>query len=260
MSGALISRDLLHFYHKSPLLYHQGQGFHSVIAPPYPLIGDVQLHDEDLFLPMLILWNPYGTYPSLFPPTSIVCPTCGSSTRYSHWQDGSSPSTQPRLIHEVDNVVLLVSAVYTCENRHKLLAHDEHILSKFPSRHMIPFLLVSRTGFTTQLVHTCNTLCRRGMNFYNIETFLIERRWLAYTRQQDMLTVHKTLIGQCVGESDFWKSNFAQCPSDFIITKFFLAAFLQEEQLYLKEMMTIPAGRCISFDHTFKVAANIGYL
>ena len=40
----------------------------------------------------------------------------------------------------------------------------------------------------------------------------------------------------------------------------FLAGFLQSEQLYLQEMEAIPTGTNFSFDHTFKVASNIGYL
>ena len=36
--------------------------------------------------------------------------------------------------------------------------------------------------------------------------------------------------------------------------------FLKTEQLYLRELHSIQTGFSISFDHTFKVAANIGYL
>ena len=98
------------------------------------------------------------------------------------------------------------------------------------------------------------------MNFYNMETFIIERRWLAYARQVDMLSIHKQMTGQCVSQGDFWKSPFSQCPSNDIISKCFLARFLQDEQMYIKDMTAIPTGKSISFDHTFKVAANIGYL
>ena len=39
-----------------------------------------------------------------------------------------------------------------------------------------------------------------------------------------------------------------------------LAKFLKDEHVYLKEMMSILPGESISFDYTFKVAANIGFL
>ena len=36
--------------------------------------------------------------------------------------------------------------------------------------------------------------------------------------------------------------------------------FLRNEQIYLRELIAIEPGSSISFDHTFKVAANIGYV
>lgn len=41
---------------------------------------------------------------------------------------------------------------------------------------------------------------------------------------------------------------------------FYIANFLKEEQVYLQDMVMINMGDTISFDHTFKVATNIGYL
>ena len=154
-------------------------------------------------------------YVSLFPPGSIMCQCCGSKTQFSHWNDGSSPSTQPRILHDtynillfpvfslfpafplfpVYNVVLLVSAVYVCDNIHKLLAHDEILLQRFPTYRMLPFILLSRTGFTTNLVNMCTSLCTHGMNFYSIETCILERRLDAHARQHKMLNLHNTLGG-----------------------------------------------------------------
>ena len=39
-----------------------------------------------------------------------------------------------------------------------------------------------------------------------------------------------------------------------------LAKFLNDEKIYLTEICKISVGESISFDHTFKVAANIGFL
>ena len=36
--------------------------------------------------------------------------------------------------------------------------------------------------------------------------------------------------------------------------------FLRNEQVYLRELVSIEPGSSISFDHTFKVAANIGFV
>lgn len=116
-------------------------------------------------------------YPLLFPENSILCPTCGSATEHSYWNDVSSTTAQPRLLHDMHNVVLLVSATYVCQNNHRLLAHDESILKLLPDQRMTPFVLLHKAGFTSNFVDTCTALGTHGSNFYNIETFVIERRW-----------------------------------------------------------------------------------
>ena len=58
---------------------------------------------------------------------------------------------------------------------------------------------------------------------------------------------------------DFWSSSLYNCPSHDILAKCFLVRFLDDEKLHLSEMEGITVGSSISFDHTFKVAANIGY-
>ena len=45
-----------------------------------------------------------------------------------------------------------------------------------------------------------------------------------------------------------------------MLAKCFLTGFLLHEDLYLQEMASIPIGKSISFDHTFKIASNIDYV
>lgn len=154
------------------------------------------------------------SHPTLFPPGSINCPTCGGCTQHSYWNDGSSESTQPRLIHDIQNVVHLVSAVYPCDNK---LSHDEMILKQFTLHCMIPFILLCRTGFTLELVTTCTALCTCGMNFYNIETFTTGQRWESFAQQQQ---VYRCITGQCAN-TDFWCSPFSHTPNNDIISQCF---------------------------------------
>lgn len=49
-------------------------------------------------------------------------------------------------------------------------------------------------------------------------------------------------------------------PSNNVISKCFLTSFLQSEKLYLQQIHSVEVTEAISFDHTFKVATNIGYL
>ena len=109
----------------------------TIITPPHPQLGDAPY--EDYFLPSVFIWDPYTAYPSLFPSGSS---SCGGSTRFQYWNDGSSSSTQPRVLHDMHNIVLLVSAVYMCDNGHKLLAHDASVLKRFPTHRVIPFVLL----------------------------------------------------------------------------------------------------------------------
>ena len=238
---------------------YTGRGF-SFVIPPIPSLGDGNLDDEDFSLPAVIIWNPYIAYPHIFKLGSIQCPVCDNSMYEAYWNDGSSTATQPRLIHAMDNVALLVSAVYKCKYQHKLLAHDSSVLQKFPSMTMIPFLLLARTGFTTDIVDMCTSFCRRGLNFYNMESLILERRWETFARQQQMIEAHKLMTKQNPTISNFLDSQLSKSPSNDILSKCFIAKFLQDEPLYLREMVTVPCGNSISFDHTFKTAANIGYL
>ena len=198
-------------------------------------------------------------YPTLFPENSIPCPTCGSATEHSYWNDGSSTTAQPRLLHDIHNVVLLVSATYICQNNHRLMAHDESILKLLPDQRMTPFVLLHKAGFTSNFVDTCTALVTHGLNFYNIETFVIERRWESFEQQKQLLSVHERLRGVSGSCIEFWESQFSTVPSNNLISQCFLSRFLMNEKVYIKEMVEIPVGESISFDHTFKVAANIGY-
>ena len=169
----------------------------------------------------------------------------------TYWMDGSSAAKQPRVIHGISDIVYLVSAVYTCNQRHKVLAHDESILELLP-RMIIPFILSHQTGFTKELFDMCTMLCRRGINFYNMESMILEKRWEHFCKKQDLLSVVSD-------DGDFWKSPMSNTPSNNMLAKCFLVGFLWHENTYLQEMANIPIGNSISFDHTFKIASNIGY-
>lgn len=62
------------------------------------------------------------------------------------------------MIHGLNDIVYLVSAVYICDKRHKILAHDESILKLLPKT-LIPFILSHQTGFTIELYEICTSFC-----------------------------------------------------------------------------------------------------
>ena len=207
---------------------------------------------DSLCMPFIILWNPYLIYPKLVPPGSILC-HCGLETVMHHWNDGTTEDKQPRILHGIKNIGYLVSSVYSCDNNHKIMAHDELVLSKLSSKIMIPFVLFYRTALTRDLIDMVIALVRKGMNFYNIESLILEQRWEYFSRKQDICEKDTSTI-------NFFDMALSKSPSNDILSKAFLAVFLEKEQLYLQEMSNVPIGESLSFDHTFKVAANIGYL
>ena len=176
----------------------------------------------------------------------------------TYWNDGSSTAKQPRVLHGLNDKVLLVSAVYSCDERHKILAHDEMVLKQLPSL-LIPFCLLHKTGFTRELFDTCQAFCRQGINFYCMETLIIEKRWENFVRKEYLCTMNTERQVSC-SYNEFLTSPMSQTPSNDVLSKCFIAGFLQNEEHYLNEMITILVTDSISFDHTFKVASNIGYL
>ena len=235
------------------LYMYTGQRISAVIiSPPPHNIGARDLSTTSFFLPPVILWSPYISYPSMFPSNSILCPSCGQPMKHSHWNDGSTSSTQLRLLHDMDNIVYLVSAVYRCDNQHFLLAHDEAILSSFPTPTMIPFVLLKRTGVTNSLAEMCTLFIIRGLNFHGMESLMIDRRMITFARIADALRNHETLtLGSPKSDIEFWSTELAQSPSDFILKQCFVAAFLRNELLYKRELTAIPVGSAISFDLPF---------
>ena len=180
-------------------------GVAIVNHPSTPNIGDPSIDSDAFFLPSIILWSPYVTHPNIFPLDSIICPTCGHPARHTNWKDGSSSSLQPRLIPDIENIAYLVSTVYSCDNGHRLLAHDESVLPRFPSSSMIPFVLYRRTGVTISLASMCTSLSVNGLNFHNMETFIIHRRWTTFAKQCDLLHQHQILTASTrESELDFW--------------------------------------------------------
>lgn len=210
-------------------------GFSDIISHP------VAESDIDSFCtPSIILWNPYLIYPQIIQSQLRKC-HCGKSLKLKYWNDGSSESKQPCILHGMRNIVYLVSAVYGCNNHHKIMAHDEKILDLFPCKTVVPFMLFHRTGFTRQLVNMVLAFARKGINFYNIESLILEQRWEHFARQQDIHGLDTSSIS-------FFDMPLSKSPSNNILSKALLATFLENEQLYLCEMTKIPIEDAISFD------------
>ena len=104
----------------------------------------------------------------------------------------------------------------------------------------------------------CNLLVSSGMNLYNIESFIIERKWAAYARNYNRFKFYTGSTHTCT-LTGFQHSHLSSIPSNSVLTQRFLSSISGQEHLYLREMSSIIVRNAISFDHTFKIASNIGY-
>ena len=99
------------------------------------------------YLPLVIIWNPLQQYPIYFP-RGIKCPICEERLFIRSWNTGKDISTQPRILHDIDCVVLLVGLYYSCSNKHNIISYDLRLLCLILDKTEIPFSLSYRTGFT----------------------------------------------------------------------------------------------------------------
>ena len=215
----------------------------------YPTITWFSRGEEDFLQPFIILWNPNITYHEVVNDVLQRCVTCGSPYTMMYWNDGSSAGREPRVTQSMDNIVYLVSAVYVCCNNHRLLAHDPIIQKCFPIQTVIPFVLLHKTR---DFAGMCVSLVRNGMNFYAIESLVIERRMETYATGISHFRLNK----QFTNYQRFSDSLLSKCPSNSVIATLFVALFLDNESSHLHEIEKITV---VSFDHSFKVASYIGY-
>ena len=101
-----------------------GQEHCGVIHPPTSFTFPPDR--QEFLLPLLLIWHPALTYTHIFDNQSLECPheTCNKKSVLKGWNDGHAVHRMPRTIHDVNDVVLLVSAIYACEDGHRILAHD----------------------------------------------------------------------------------------------------------------------------------------
>ncbi len=240
-----------------------GQEYCGVVHPPITFTFPPD--PQEFLLPLLLLWHPVLTFRHIFAHQGLQCPyaSCESVAELKGWNDGHTPHCMPRTLHDVKAVVLLVSAIYVCENGHKTLAHDTRVLEMITCPSLVPFVLLHQTGFTKEFVDLCTSMCHSGMNFHSLEAVIGKTRWQhhIYMKQNYESLVQQFQIFSASTECPcFIDFDLKTVPSDDLIAKCFLAKFLEDDTKYRCNIQSVDTGTSISFDHTFKVASNIGFL
>ena len=220
---------------------------------------------QEYSTPPILLWDVLKSYAGVV--KSLPCPFCernGHSdllVRCGIWTDGTTKSSYtPRIIFDTSSVILLVSGVYTCSNNHQVPSHNPKILASLPSAVHIPFLLTNRNGFSMELISEICSLVDHGLSFLGIEDIIREQFQHSYFRlrsryEQDAQHVAKSKL---IDFPEFDQSSFP-FPHVKAIREVFASYSSLFEQLFHDDM-TSRTSDWIFCDHTFKSAANIGFI
>ena len=219
-----------------------------------------------VLLPHVVLWDPIAQFPMFFQ-HEVVCPTAGCTQTLSlcRWNSGSSAGHCPRFLHDMEHITLLVPAVYQCKQGHQTVSTDPRILMYFKEQEHIPFILLHRSGMTRDFARTVIHLAIEGLAFTAIERFVINRRleYIASIRLK-ITSIFQALHGSTQGLDSSLDSVISYIqkpyPSNDLICKCLLHDFLEHKTYYFHEMALETTSGYLSIDHTFKVAANLGYV
>ena len=186
---------------------------------------------------------------------------CGQQLSIFRWNTGSSAGHCPRIIHDIQHVTLLVAAVYKCENGHETLSTDPHILDLFLEQEHVPFILFHRSGVTRAFCRMVIELATGGMSFIAIERFIVSQRMDQVVSTKLQISSLESRVPSIIKTSTDMLSRVEKpYPSNDLFYKCFLQDFLEHKQFYFYEMSQLISSGYISLDHTFKVAANLGYV
>lgn len=81
-----------------------------------------------------MLWHPLVQLPSCFEILKL-CPVdgCNGILNLHGWTSGSTTGTQPRILHDINHIVLLVGALYRCDGK---ISHT--VYSTDPRQELLP--------------------------------------------------------------------------------------------------------------------------
>lgn len=208
------------------------------------------------FVPDIILWDPIVQFPcSAAAIQQCSSDNCGRPLERREWQNKQQSGLRPRIIHDVDRIVLLVSRRYMCASGHRFLSHDPQILERFPCASQIPFVLSHKSGLTMRCMSMVISLIAKGKKISTIESVLKQSRKETYYRKLLCASVNPG-IGFATFEEAF---TGKMIPGRELLLSSFLVVFWRNEIFYRRRLHEISINQdWICCDHTFKSAMNIG--
>ena len=102
------------------------------------------------------------------------------------------------------------------------------------------------------------------MNFNSMETAIGNLRWKRFEERKLTYSLISSRLednGQSMLDIPSYEGSAANfLPSDDLLRQCFLSSFLVNELSYISSIQTIDTGDTLSFDHTYKIASNVGHL
>ena len=149
------------------------------------------------------------------------------------WNDGSLQYNSPRLLQDLKSHVLLLSAVYSCKNGHKLLSHDERVLA-MPSFRLSSF---------TRVVSPRTDLSFPGNGS---STNALAMLWREKTSVKWVCKQHWCYWAR----PEFHIASFTQVyakyfPSDDALCQCFVTSFLRNGNKYQSHLQFMPGRRML---------------
>jgi hypothetical protein len=183
---------------------------------------------DDYVSPPILIWDVLRSYGGIIR-NGILCPFCSTNgeslylRRSGIWTDGH-PNTLylPRVIYDSSSSVILVSAIYTCSNNHRVPSHNPSVISALPSYVYVPFYLTNRAGFTSDLISQISSFVDHGLSFLAIEDIIRDQYKQAYYRLRQRFQGDEQILGnRSVKEFPEFKQSFFPFPHDRIIRNIF---------------------------------------
>ena len=156
---------------------HQGYSYPirsplCVVIPSPPPYSIHSPNSGEAILPPVIVWDPYLSISTL----DSLCIECNQKIERKSWKLGQSPAFEPRVIHDINSVVVLISCQYICFNNHTYLTTDPRLLQLI-SPECVPFVLLHKTGFLKSFINHIIGLVNEGLSISAVERFVhIQRR------------------------------------------------------------------------------------
>lgn len=206
------------------------------------------------------MWSPVEQFDKL----CFDCPKCTEKTTPAHsltpvsWTNGCNAKYSPRLIHDINSNILLLSRVYTCNFGHEIYGHHKYFVEHEGTISQVPFKLWHSTGFTVVFMDHLEQMICSGLALQECEKIVQKNRIISFCRIQSRLIRGK----QCTSAPDIDTMPILNSsPTRHALAGCFLLQFWENENAYSTEMMAGSVSSqdlWLSCDHTFRSAANIG--